>query len=228
LIQSQKSKSQLEYEPVYATLGDEDLRLEHLDVTKDVPRSTSFLRVLDLSTEPQDWRNIPGLLEGFHTATKGNMKQGWLDKMIRKANENGMLSVVIQCLWQVERNGFTLGIPIVRERILLEIRHNAIKEDWAEEATLKSLKQAQIVLELMEKSGHCGSRIVTDNDPRAEPYVLGVPLELAAARAKNHLGGKDEDGLVALYAKRLVAALGQQKLELVRFLTDGYSLQLLT
>jgi len=213
----------LENEPVYATLGDEEIRLEHLDVTKDIPRTTTFLRVLDLSKEPQDWQNIPALLEGFHRS-HANIPHAWFEKLIRKANEARMLGVVIRCLEQVERNGFSLNIPIVRESVLLGIRKNAKDAERVGNLTEKSLKQAQTVLELMEKPAHCGSRTVSDLDPRAEPYVIGIPLELAAMRAKNPIDGSyattspfartAPQDMVSLYANRLIVALGQQQTDL--------------
>jgi hypothetical protein len=220
LVRQTKSKSQLENDPVYATFGDEEIRLSHLDVTKDQPKKKVFLEYLDLAKEPKDWQNLPALLEGWHHA-RPNMPAHFYSKTIRQANQAGMLPIIIQCLWQVESNGFTLSEPAIRHAIFLSIRINAKDSDWDKNVTEKSLKQIQTVLELMEKPEHCGSRIVSDSDPRAEPVAIGVPLELAARRAKTQFGGKDEDGLVATYANRLITALGQQKSALVRHIMSS-------
>jgi hypothetical protein len=218
LVRQTKNKSQLENDPVYATFGDEEIRLEHLDVTKDQPPKKAFLEFLSLAKEPKDWQNLPALLEGWHHA-RPNMPADWYSKMVTMANRAGMLPIIIQCLWQVESNGFTMSAPMTRSTIFQSIRINAKESGWEKNVTEKSLKQAQTVLELMEKPAHCGSRIVSDSDPRAEPVAIGLPLELTARRAKTQFKGKDEDGLVATYANRLITALGQQKTELVRHLS---------
>jgi hypothetical protein len=200
---------------VFATFGDEEIRLQHLDFTKDVPQKKAILEFLDLAKEQKDWENLPALLEGWSHA-RPNMPAHWYNKFITRANKAGMLPTIIQCLWQVDSNGFTLSRAETRYAVFQSIRINAINSKWDKKAIEKSLKQVQTVLELMEKPGHCGGRVVSDSDPRAEPVSIGVPLELAAMKAKVEFEGKDNDGLVATYANRLITALGQQKSQLVR------------
>jgi hypothetical protein len=211
LIRSTKLKSQLENDPVYATLGDEEIRLEHIDVTKDMPPRTAFLEVIRLLQSKEDWSNLPGLLEGYHRS-KAKLDPQWLESMIKKAREDGAMNVVVQCLAQVEKNGFSLRTPSVREQILLGIRLNAKEAQWDIKKT-KSLRKAEEVLRHMEHPEHCGSRKVTEQDPRAEPYVIAVPLELAAHDAIK--SGRNESGKVELYSTRLITALAQQKTALV-------------
>ncbi|TLD35911.1 hypothetical protein E2P81_ATG02214 [Venturia nashicola] len=215
LVRSTKAKTQLENDPVYATFGDEEIRLAHLDVTKDQPRKAVLLQFKDMAKEAKDWANLPALLEGWHHA-RPNTPTNMLAEVVKQANKAGRLSTIIQCLWQVEKNGLSLADPILRSTIFQSIRDNAKESGWGT-STKKSLKQIQTVLELMEKPGHCGSRIVSDSDPRAEIFPIGVALELAARRAQNDFGGKDEEGLVATYFKRLNSAIDQQKSELSNF-----------
>jgi hypothetical protein len=214
LIRSRKMISQLENEPVYATIGGEEIRLEHIELTTDVPPQTAFLRVLDLTQTPQDWNNILPLLEGWHHSKPlpGNYQQ----RLIVAATEAGRISILLQCLQQAETNGFSLASPVVRLNMFHAIRKTARDAEWAEEPTHKCLKHAQQVVDLMEEPAHCGGKRVTSNDPRAQPYVIGIPLEIAATRVKNHLGGVDEDGLVSTYTTRLLAALEQPGNDLVR------------
>lgn len=215
LIQSRKMKSQLENEPVYATIGEEEVRLTHFDPTTEVPKAAAFLDVLEMTNERQDWRNLPPLLEGLYQ-TNMKMRPKWLHMLVNKAFTDGMLPVVIQCLQQVKTNGMTLRDEVLREKVMTFIRLNARNQEWSEEATLKSLKQAQQVLELMDEPEHCGNSTVGPEDPRADPSLIGIPLELAAVRAKNHLGGSDKDGVVAMYLARLLPALQQQTTSIVR------------
>jgi hypothetical protein len=211
--------SQLENEPVYATIGDEEIRLEHIELTTDVPPQATFLRVLDLTQTPQDWNNILPLLEGLHHSKPlpGNYQQ----RFIFAATEAGRISLLLQCLKQAESNGFSLASPVVRLNMFHAIRKTAKDAEWAEEPTQKCLKQAQQVVDLMEEPAHCGGKRVTLNDPRSQPYIIATPLEIAAVRVKNHLGGVDENGLVAKYTTRLLAALEQPGNDLVRAPLDS-------
>jgi hypothetical protein len=232
LIQSSKAKAHLTNEPVYALIGDEEVRLEHINVTKDVPSEKSFLRVLDLTTEPQDWRNMPALIEGLHNVKK--LAPRYQKRFILAAAEAGMVSVLLQCLQQAANNGFSLNLPVVRLNMFHIIRDIARNSDWEEEATQKCLKQIQQVLDFMDDPAHCGEKTIMPDDPRTQPYVIAIPLEIAAMRVTNHLGGVDEGGLVAMYTSRLLAALDQPINHLVlplylsisrlySFFTDQYS-----
>lgn len=214
LVRSDKAKTQLENDPVYATFGEEEIRLTHLDVTTEQPKRKALLDFKDMAKESKDWANLPALLEGWHHAHP-KMRLASLPTIVRQANEAGQLQTIIQCLWQVDKNGFSLAEFRLRDSIIHSIRLNAMKSGWGN-ITNTSFKQIQTVLELMEKPEHCGSRTVSNSDPRAEPFGIGVALELAARRANNEFGGKDEEGFVATYFNRLVAALGQQTSELVR------------
>jgi hypothetical protein len=213
LIRSNKLRSQLENDPIYATLGDEEIRLEHIDVTREMPPRSSFLEVIRLlGTEKKDWQNLPGLLEGYHRS-KVRLDNKWLAVAIEKAREAGALSVVMQCLQQVESNGFSLGIPEVREGVLLGLRREAKEAGWDVEGT-KSLKRVEAVLRHMEHKAHCGSRRVTETDPRAEPFVIAVPLELAAQEVLKN-GNVELMSKVEIYSTRLITAIAQQKSEWV-------------
>jgi len=210
LIRSDKLRSQLENDPVFATFGDEEIRLEHIDVTKDMPKRAAFLEAIRLISqgEKKDWQNLPGLLEGYHRS-KATIDPAWLGRMITEARKAGQLNVLVQCLQQVERNGFSLGIPAVRDGILLGIRQTAAEAEWKHDAIVKALKRAGTVLGHMEHPEHCGSRKVTEQDPRAEPYVIAVPLELAAVDAV--VNGQDHMTKIELYSSRLITALAQQR-----------------
>jgi hypothetical protein len=186
------------------------VRLEHLDVTKEMPPRRAFLDVIELMKGKSDWSNLPGLLEGYHNS-KVKLSEWWLRIMIEKAREQGAMSVVVKCLEQVERNGFSLGMPAVREGVLLGLRQIAKEAEWDVDKT-KTLKRAEIVIRHMEHPDHCGSRKVTEQDPRAEPYVIAVPLELAVWHT---MKTAVDHGKVELYSTRLISALAQQKSALV-------------
>lgn len=214
LVRSTKARTQLESDPVFATFGEEEIRLTHLDITKDMPRKTVLLQFKDMANGSKDWANLPALLEGWHHA-RPNTPTSTLTKVVTQASEAGQVSTIVQCLWQVEKNGLSLADPDLRFTVIQSIRGNAMRSGWGK-STNKGFKQIQTVLELMEKPGHCGSRTVSDSDPRADVLTIGVALELAARRAQYEFAGKDEEGHVATYFTRLTSALDQQKSESVR------------
>ncbi|KAF2402934.1 hypothetical protein EJ06DRAFT_527907 [Trichodelitschia bisporula] len=204
-IQRQKYKSQLENEAIYATIGNEEVRLEHLDVLTDIPPANSFLRALHLSSSPDDWANFPALLEGFHTArnkSEGTLRPSWLALFVTRAATAGAISTVIRCLREAGRNGMSLAERQVREPVFREIRNAARREAWSPDATAKALSRVREVLKYMDLPAHQAGR-----DPRAEPLVVGTALELTARMAKT--GGEDEETLVVM-VKRMLPVLERQ------------------
>jgi hypothetical protein len=88
---------------------------------------------------------------------------------------------------------------------------------WDEKAIQTTLEHAQQAADLMELPEHCGHRVVAPGDPRADPVVIGVLLELAARVAQFRQGDSSPQVLAENYAQKLVAALEQQVTDLVCF-----------
>ena len=215
LVYARKYASQLENDPTYATIGDEDFCLEHIDKTKNVPNAAkSIHNVFKLTKDHNDWLNWLALLRGLHEARAKCLPE-WKGKFVRKACEAGQLWVVIQALNQVERNGVSMGIQGVRHAVFLGLRTYANNMGWDEEAVHTSLKYAQEAADLMEHPEHCGRRVVAPTDPRADPVVIGVLLELAARAGQYQEGGGSPR--VLSYVQKLMAALEQQTTDLVCF-----------
>ncbi|KAK5167309.1 hypothetical protein LTR04_007288 [Oleoguttula sp. CCFEE 6159] len=209
LVRQDSLKERLAAEPVYARIGDEDVRLEHINVTKDIPRSTTIRHeMLNLLKEPKDWDNVPAFLEGF-SSSKSAAPLGFdfLDKLVRRASEAGQQHIILQCLQMVEKTGMSLRkLPLV-ESVMWSARKKAQEGNWDNASTEKALKYAEQVAALMETEAHGTGRLLQKADPRKAPSVIGFLLELAAVRAYKHTGGKDVDGKVKKYAERLLAAL---------------------
>jgi hypothetical protein len=75
----------------------------------------------------------------------------------------------------------------------------------------KSLKSAESVISQMEHAEHCGSRRVTNQDPRAEPYFMAVPLELAAydvIKNGSDLAGKVEHRVYTEHSQLQLSSIG--------------------
>ena len=80
------------------------------------------------------------------------------------------------------------------------------------EETVKALRFARQVVELMEEEEHHavlskGAKMA-QTDWRGKPFIIAVPTELAAVVAQKH-GGEVEVEVVKTFANRLVHALKQ-------------------
>jgi hypothetical protein len=185
-----------------------------VDLRGEVPAASSFLNVLKMTKTPQDWSNIPPLLEGLHN-TGFKSRPNYKSLMVKEAEKANMFHVVIQCLQQVETSGFSMKDRSVRTSVLLAPYHTAKEAGWTEEATQQSLKYLQQVVNQLENPAHLPPPPETPFHRGADDTILMNPLEVAAIRAKNHVGGADEGGIVALYTTRLVAILSRPDAELV-------------
>jgi len=172
--------------------------------------------VFKLTKDHKDWLNWLALLQGLHESRAKYLPK-WKVEFVRKACGAGELWVVIQSLNQVERNGMSMSIPGVRHAVFLGLRTFANNMGWDEEAVQTSLKYAQQAADLMEHPEHCGRRVVALHDPRADPVVIGVLLELAARAAHHREGDNSPQVLAENYVQKLMAALEQQETDLVCF-----------
>jgi len=209
LVYKEKNRARIEAEPLYITLGDVELPLEHIDRTTDIPSKFSIIRqVVDKAQTNEDWENVVRMLEGFHEAGI-KLKPEWEEKIVRKLFYAGKGDLVVQALERVRDTGLTLKKEWVRNLVLQGLREKAAASNWQEKKTLAALNSIEHVLELMEHKMHLGKSSAASGDPRASPFVIAYPLELAAMRAKLHLNGEDKGGKVATYALRMMTAFKQ-------------------
>lgn len=195
----------LKSEAIYAEIGDEKIQLRHIDKLRDMPNIRgSITRMLDLMGESGDWSNLPACLEGLQTA-KTRLSNAILEKIARKANQAGRCDVVMDCIRRVGKTNYVLKNRDVVREVMLGAHLRAQQAGWEEVPTEKALAQAEQVVELLEDPAHSGGSKVGKMDPRAQPDIIGIVLELAAVRASRHLSGKDEDGKALAYAERLIA-----------------------
>lgn len=209
LVYKQKSRAKLETEPVEVTIGDVTLPLEHIDRNVRPSRWESLREVVRQSETTADWENVVRVLEGFHSAGIA-IKPEWQDFVVRKLIENGHHNLVLKALQRVKATGLRLSNYNVTKRVLKGAHERAALSDWEKVETVKALRYAKQIVELMEEEEHHGvvarGKMVVENDWRSKPYVIAVPTELAAEVAQKH-GGDVET--VKPFANRLVNALKQ-------------------
>ncbi|KAI9707622.1 MAG: hypothetical protein M1836_000583 [Candelina mexicana] len=203
-----KYKPMLESEAVYAEIGDEKIRLQHINPLTDKPNiPKSLARILNLMGESNEWSNLPAFLDGLRTA-KAHLSSAQLEKIARRANQAARQDVVMDCIRRVGKTNFVLKDQNVVREVVLGAHLRAQQGNWEELPTRKALAQAEQTVELLEDPAHSGGYKVREEDPRAQPDIIGIVLELAAVRASRHLSEKDEDGKVSMYAERLTATWG--------------------
>jgi hypothetical protein len=91
----------------------------------------------------------------------------------------------------------------VRE-ILWQLQHKAFKSEWSAKETWQATSWAEMTSELLEDKRHAGGKVADpETDVRVQPEIIGILVQLSAARAIVCYDGKDRDGAVARYSARL-------------------------
>ncbi|KAL2050863.1 hypothetical protein ABVK25_008924 [Lepraria finkii] len=199
-------------EPATVRLGNEVHRLHPLDHKKDEPPTRpSIAKVVDLMTETGDWKNLPGFLEGLKTARR-RVKGFQYEKMVRRANDCGRMGVVVDCLRRVEGTGMGLWDVRVARWVMWGAMAKAMQADWREEGVEKGAKFAEGIWELCCDPRHGGTRGGLE-DPKKRPEVVGVLVQMHAAKAHLFGGGKDEGGAVEKWVRVLLKVWGNTEME---------------
>lgn len=193
-------------------IGGEEIRLKHINMTKDVPNQRKALReALGLMKDKKDWDNFPLLLEGLHSAGRVT-DEIVMEQFVRMASLAGRQDVVLESARRVSKTGFRINTREIAKMVVWWIQYRALANGFSPADTKKALSMAEQIAVLMEDKAHAGGRIADSDDPRTSPEVIGFLLELSALNAK-HQGGKDENGSVEKYAKTLLANLQDKELE---------------
>ncbi|TIA08158.1 hypothetical protein D6C80_09367 [Aureobasidium pullulans] len=209
LIFGDKFKQELENNPAYATLGEEEIPLKHIDRRSEIPaRKPLVLQALRLIEENDEWRQLPSLLEGLHKArpTPDLVLQ---ERILRKLQLNDQFPVILRSLRRSNATGLTLKNDAVLNQVLNALRETASLENWEQTRLERSLKHASELAELLESTDHGSGRKLSPNDARTRPAVIGLFLELHAVYASQYQGGKDVDGKVKAYATRFMATFNE-------------------
>jgi hypothetical protein len=204
LIYKKKYENELLTEPVVAKIANEAFELQHIDKKKDLNHKKAIFTAIGLMKEKKDWANLPNLLAGMKLAGVNTNKLPMKNRILSLASKAGRHEVILECLWRVEDTGMQLKEPEFAINVMSAIQQRALNTDWHEHELAKALKWAELVLVMMEEPKHAGSRILAEDDPRLQPQVIGILLELASVKAVRYLEGRDVDGKVAEYSTRLL------------------------
>ena len=156
--------------------------------------------------ETKDWKNLPGFLEGLKTA-KRRLMGFQVEKMVRKANEDGKQGVVHDCLRRVEGTNMGLWDVRVAREVMWGAVLKAIQNGWSQEGVEKGVKYAENIWELMFDPRHA-ERQTRDSDPKKRPEVIGVLVQMHAAKAVMFGGREEEQKFVEKYSELMLKAWG--------------------
>ncbi|KAF2170975.1 hypothetical protein M409DRAFT_63978 [Zasmidium cellare ATCC 36951] len=210
MIFKHEFKQYLQDNPQTVYLGEEEVQLQWIDRNRDIPARKDLVnQALNLIAEGEssDWQNLPKLLQALNEGVKKPATPEQMEKIMRKALQNGKIGIIIQCLQQAGKTGMTLNNEHVLRSVISGLHELAVGSDWSESATGRALRDANVVSLLLESEEHGTGRKLTPNDPRTRPEVLGVFLELTAVYAYKFEEAKDTQGLVKAYAGRLLSNL---------------------
>lgn len=152
----------------------------------------------------KDWQNLPGFLEGLKTA-KRHLQVWQIEKMVRRANMAGRQGAVLECL---RRPG--TGVRLTDVRVVREVMWGAVMKaqqgNWEKEAVEQAVKFARAVWDLLEDPKHVMKSRDTGSEhiARARPEIVGVMLQLEAAKTLLLGEGKDEGGKVESIVEMLL------------------------
>jgi hypothetical protein len=198
---------------VTVTMSDnEELRLLPMNSHDRPNKKHSLRRLLELLQVREDWDNLPAFLEGMTLAGEA-LPKGYMEKLVRRSNEQGLTGTIIRCAERVKKTGVTLSDPQVTTELMLGIHLKAVRSGFEGEEMEDAVRLAKDALVLMAKPEHCGGNVWKqgEQDMRKDITVLGVMLELLAAQADEKVGDIIF-GTIPKAASKIMAKWPQQDL----------------
>lgn len=173
-----------------------------LNRMRDEPRTrTSIAKILKLMRDIQNWQNLAPFLTGLRNSQR-KLKQAHLEKMIRNACEQGNEGAIMECLRQPEKTGVRLWQPRVAVELMWRAVTRATEGNWTEEAVDRGLHLADSLWIMMQDPKHVDKKLL---NPTHCPEIVGVMVQLQAAKAVMFHEQKDTQGKVFEYTQRLLA-----------------------
>lgn len=199
----EKHADLVEEEPISVSIGGEDgekYLLRRLDPSAQ-PKSRDLLGIITMMKAPEDWKNLVPLVFAMRESKRSLAQDRW-EWVIRKAAEADALHFVMECAKQQSRTGLRLASHGIVQKLFFGFHQKARAAEFQGRGLDKARRMALEAVDLMETPAHLSRN--GSFDGKKEPFVVGLLLELSAARALEQFGGKDEDGSVRDYARKLI------------------------
>ncbi|KAI0834923.1 hypothetical protein F5Y06DRAFT_300110 [Hypoxylon sp. FL0890] len=211
-IFSPKYEKKLQSDPIIIEIDGEVFKFRYLNPFKDMPntRRSVFAAISQFST-PADFANLRPLLEGIaHGGRK--LKPDFYCSVVRLVAQKGHIHDIIECARGAARTNFRLDNSEKANEVLHHIQMKAVESGWDEAETTRTLRWAEMVIELMQEEEHQPRRLHDEKMLEGElplyrdPMVLLAPLHLTAALVAKKGPEADADLVDKLnkYAKDIV------------------------
>ncbi|KAI4213111.1 MAG: hypothetical protein LQ351_004265 [Letrouitia transgressa] len=184
-----------EDEPATVKIANETHRLLPLNHKEEPQTRRSLNRMLDLMKEGRDWINLPAFLENLWLSQR--TIKGWqMAKIIRRACESGNQGIILECLRRMEKTGMVLADLEVARAVMWGGMKRCMQSDWAEQGLEAAERYLNSVWNLMEDERHVKKEIQrTKKDPRMRPEIVGVMLQVQAARRALYGEGAEKESV---------------------------------
>jgi hypothetical protein len=188
-----ENKTRFELDPVIVQIGSVQERLRYVNLQRkdEQSRYNIFKRATMLAQTPQDWENIARLFLGFqhsHSRLKFNLQE----MVIRKLCEAGHEAIVLRLLHESQKSMLSLRSQGIRSCVITGVHQMAVSSGWEENVVKTGLNYAEQIIELLERECQGrNERLQGNNDPRRDPVVIALALELAAVKIK--LGNQNQN-----------------------------------
>ncbi|KAL1857391.1 hypothetical protein VTK73DRAFT_8098 [Phialemonium thermophilum] len=184
-------KKKLEVDPVTMELDGQILKFYYTDPVREMPNTRELLlRAVNQMKTPQDWENLPRLLEGVCGQAGRKLEYYDYPRLIRKAALHGCLRTIFVCIRQVKRTHFRLGSSETVNELLSWVQKQAIDSGRERAATEEALAWTERIILSLEDEAHHPVRKRGDEgkDPKSyplcrDPQILAARLHMASALA---------------------------------------------
>ncbi|OKL64148.1 hypothetical protein UA08_00337 [Talaromyces atroroseus] len=201
LVFRQRYRARLNFEQVNITIGDEEFPLRPADRQK-LPQKREINQAVEAMKTSQDWKNfIPLLIGSRHSNYK--YKTEHFEKWVRLAGKSDAFGSILEAAKQSSRTGFSFSHRTIAFQFAYALHQKAEKASFKGEQVVTALRHAEQAAQLMDWPEHTNPQLA--EDPKRQPFFIGLLTELSAARAIDEAGGADVDGKVRSYVQKLLA-----------------------
>jgi hypothetical protein len=195
---------------VTVTMDDgEEIKLEPRDGL-DKPMTKKALvtiaRVLKNNQSDADWNNLIPFLKGLVLSKrKCYAAHGFPQKITRNACEVDKDHIILSCVEKPQDTGMSLRLEMVARELMLRLHERAAVSNFDGPGLEAIYRRAEHLARMLEDQMHNGGKPGKHEcDPRTDPVIQAILLELAAERVINKYDGEDRDGKVGTYATKLI------------------------
>ncbi|KAI5287874.1 hypothetical protein KEM54_005662 [Ascosphaera aggregata] len=207
IIWKVNAAEKLKETPITVDLGngiDENYRLKPLKHA-DIPRTRDLKRIISLMKTDDDWNALLPFLAGMTLSHRVIPPRDW-EWITRKAGEAGHHHIMVACAKQPKRTSYSLGHQAVARQFFYNYHRDAVAAGLQGEELERIFRSAVQCSHLFNQESHAPVQ-KGDVSPKRLPEIIGVLLELSAARSVDAFDCKDfDEETVRRYAEKVTGS----------------------